>query len=436
MSLAADDAARGGQDTTELARPEGNRPKARSTAAALAENIERQEERSAERETLVEGLRPAALVTDPPLRAAVLLRTDKRGCGQLLALSGRTTRLGRSWDADARIEDGAVSRFHAEVTCDHGRYVITDLNSANGTYVNDRRVERAILEDGSVVRLGSRVTLRFNVVEEDEKVALSRLHELGHHDPLTHVYNRRYLSQHLAAELAFAERHQTSVSIVLLDIDRFKHVNDAHGHPAGDHVLERVAAIITAQVRTEDVVARYGGEEFMLVLRETPVSGAEALAERIRKAVAAAVIQPPGCGAFQVTLSAGCASLSCTGGVSVGELIQLADRRLYLAKARGRNQVVGGGRCLASVPPPLLASMPATALPSAGLESEPVSQVKPVEGLARAFESLPPDLRTIVGLHFQEQCSFAEIAAIVDVSELQAREMFQSAMSRLRAAIA
>ncbi len=365
-----------GGDATRIDGAQDETRFVRATAEAVGENVVRESERCAERETLIEGLRNnPAPSTAPPVRAAVFLRTDKRGCGQLRALPLPVTRLGRSWEAEARIEDDAVSRVHAEVSADQGKFFIADLGSANGTYVNDRRIQRAELVDGSVVRLGTRVTLRFSLVEEDEKRALSYLHELGHYDPLTRVYNRRYLGQHLAAELAFADRHKTSISIVLFDIDRFKQVNDRYGHPMGDQVLEKVAAIAAAQVRTEDVVARYGGEEFMLVLRETPVSGAEALAERIRRAVAGSVMIAPDGSAFQVTLSAGCASLSCTGATNLAGLIQLADRRLYTAKDLGRNRVVGARR-LTSVPP------------NAG-EDEPVSQAKPVDGLARAFDTLP-----------------------------------------------
>jgi diguanylate cyclase (GGDEF)-like protein len=185
-------------------------------------------------------------------------------------------------------------------------------------------------------------------MEEDEQRALSYLHDLGHYDPLTRVYNRRYLTQHLASELAFAERHETSLSIILLDIDHFKAVNDDHGHQAGDRVLETVAALAAAQIRTEDVIARYGGEEFMIVLRGTPVVGAEVLAERVRRQVSQTAIEIAGGPALHVTLCAGCASLECTGGIHIDELIRLADQRLYRAKGAGRNRVVGSARALPS----------------------------------------------------------------------------------------
>lgn len=425
MPRSVDRASGGDQATNEVERASEERCSSRSSAEALAESVARHSDRCSERETLIEGLRPGPTPSqEPGARAAVLLRTDRRGCGQLVGLRLDSTRLGRSWEADARIEDAAVSRVHAEVVSDRGRFFINDLGSANGTFVNERRVDRAPLEDGNIVRLGSRVTLRFSLVEEDEKQALSCLHELGHYDPLTRVYNRRFLGEHLAAEIAFAERHHTSISIVLFDIDRFKQVNDQHGHQVGDQVLERVAAIAAAQIRTEDVIARYGGEEFMIVLRSTPVSGAEALAERIRRAVAETIQLSPDSKAFYVTLSAGCAALSCTREASLAELIQLADRRLYAAKEAGRNRVVASAHRLVSMPPPVL--------PDA--EDDPVSNAKPIASLARAFEALPEHLRLIVGLHYQEKCSFAEIAAITDMTEERVQELFATALGMLRQA--
>jgi diguanylate cyclase (GGDEF)-like protein len=346
----------------------------------------------------------------------------------LIALTGQL-RLGRAWEAGARIEDDSVSRLHAEISSDQGIFIITDLDSANGTFVDGERVTRAELRDGSVVQLGSRVTFRFSVVQEDEQRALSSLQNLGHHDPLTGVYNRRHLEQHLAAELAFAERHESSISVILLDLDHFKRVNDEHGHLAGDLVLERVAELVTSQIRTEDMLARYGGEEFIIVLRETPVAGAEILAERIRRVVASATIVVSTEQALTVTLSAGCASLACSAGADVEELIQIADRRLYLAKQQGRNRVMGAAPRLRSIPPPASASP--SAPPTAASELEPPSQVYRRERLARAFDALPRQLQLVVGLRHQESCTFAEIAAILSCSEQAVLELYEEANARM-----
>jgi diguanylate cyclase (GGDEF)-like protein len=244
------------------------------------------------------------------------------------------------------------------------------------------------------------------------------------------VYNRRHLEQHLAAELAFAERHGSSISLILLDIDRFKEVNDRHGHLAGDLVLERVANLITSQIRVEDMLARYGGEEFIIVLRETPVGGAEVLAERIRRAVAEALIEISPEQTLQVTLSAGCASLACASSAGAGQLLEITDRRLYLAKQQGRNRVVGALPRLRSIPPPAVEAPPGVA-PEAQ-ELEPPSQVHKLERMARAFEDLSEELQLVVGLYLQENCSFAEIATILDSTEEQVCVLYEQARAQLR----
>jgi diguanylate cyclase (GGDEF)-like protein len=359
----------------------------------------------------------------------VLLRTDRRGCGQLIALPFGRLRLGRSWDAEGRVDDDSVSRLHAEISVDQGTFFIHDLGSANGTFLDEERVTRAALRDGSLVRLGGRVTFRFSVMEEDEQRALSSLQDLGHCDPLTRVYNRRHLEQHLAAELAFAERHSSSISLILLDIDCFKAVNDRHGHLVGDLVLERVAEVISGQIRVEDMLARYGGEEFIIVLRETPVGGAEVLAERIRRAVAEASIEISPEQTLSVTLSAGCASLACASSMGAGQLLEIADRRLYLAKQQGRNRVIGALPRLRSVPPP--ADAPQDVAPEPH-EHEPSSGVHELERMARAFEELSPELQLVVGLHFQENCSFAEIATILDSTEERVCALYEQARAELR----
>jgi two-component system cell cycle response regulator len=406
----------------------------RSPASSVARGLARSE-RESERDTLIEGLsRPpqssgsldrCADQAQGAQQRGVLLRTDRRGCGQLIALTSEKLRLGRSWEAEGHIEDDSVSRLHAEISVDQGAFFITDLASANGTFVDGERIASAPLQDGSVLRLGTRVSFRFSLMDEDEQRALSSLQDLGHCDPLTRLYNRRHLEQHLAAEFAFAERHSSSISLILLDLDRFKQVNDQHGHPAGDLVLERVAERMTSKIRTEDMLARYGGEEFIIVLRETPIVGAEVLAERIRGAVAETPIEiAPGV-SISVTLSAGCASLACSAEAGLEQMLELADRRLYLAKQQGRNRVIGALSRLRSIP------VPAPELDSEN-DDEPPSQVRQLEQVVQAFDQLPEELKLVVGLRYQEDCSFAEIAAILDSTEQRVQELYEQARLRLR----
>src|SRR4029077_2360713 len=104
-------------------------------------------------------------------------------------------------------------------------------------------------------------------------------------DGLTHAYNKRYFTDRLESEFQYALRHDSPLSLISLDIDHFKRINDAHGHPAGDQVLSQLAAVIDTMLADEDVFARYGGEEFAIVSRGSDVSSASALSERIRAAV-------------------------------------------------------------------------------------------------------------------------------------------------------
>jgi RNA polymerase sigma factor (sigma-70 family) len=144
--------------------------------------------------------------------------------------------------------------------------------------------------------------------------------------------------------------------------------------------------------------------------------------------VAAAAIPVSAEQALAVTLSAGCASLACTGGADVEQLIQTADRRLYMAKQQGRNCVMGATPRLRSIPPP---AAPSPEEPPAELQTEPPSQVYRVERLARAFDALPEELQLVVGLRCQESCTFAEIAAILDCSEERVLELYQQARAHL-----
>ena len=165
------------------------------------------------------------------------------------------------------------------------------------------------------------------------------LYETSVHDPLTHLYNRRFLSHRLDEELAFALRHGTGLGVVILDVDFFKRVNDQYGHAGGDEVLTALGAVLHNAVRREDLVARYGGEEFALVLRGLDLASVAVAAERVRSAVEAHAFVAGG-HRLPVTVSAGCASLACCGPAkAVGHLLAVADARLYRAKQSGRNRV-------------------------------------------------------------------------------------------------
>jgi diguanylate cyclase (GGDEF)-like protein len=162
-------------------------------------------------------------------------------------------------------------------------------------------------------------------------------------DPLTQVYNRRYLDRRLDEEVARTQRYGLDLSVLMLDIDHFKRVNDDYGHQAGDVTLCALSHLLEMSLRNLDVVARYGGEEFIVICTNTALPGAALVAERLRKLVESNPIHiSTEMGKSQtiaITISIGVATLSGDM-TSKAKLIESADQALYRAKELGRNQVV------------------------------------------------------------------------------------------------
>jgi len=178
-----------------------------------------------------------------------------------------------------------------------------------------------------------------------EMEAMNRqLEEISVRDALTGLYNRRYFQGRLDEEFQRATRHHRSVGLLMVDIDHFKRVNDTYGHQAGDEVLRAVAKLLVDHVRTLDVAGRYGGEEFAIVLPETPLAGAQHVAEGMRERVSLATLhllereghdpEPLRC-----TISLGVAAFAGSGYSSSADFLGAADEALYAAKHAGRNQV-------------------------------------------------------------------------------------------------
>jgi two-component system cell cycle response regulator len=288
--------------------------------------------------------------TDPPAaRSKVAVLTVLAGpeAGQVLPLDRtKANTLGRE-DAECTIAfaDARVSGVHARIISVNGEWMLTDQGSTNGTFVNDVRIDKhSPLADGDRILLGGSVSLRFALVTEDERQALMRVYDAAVHDGLTGVLNRKALDQRLLSEIAFAVRHDAPLSVVMLDVDHFKAVNDTHGHPAGDAVLRAVAERLTSALRIEDVFGRYGGEEFLIVARDITLDQGAQLAERMRVLLDASPVVFEGT-PIRVTASFGVASLACCAPTrDAPTLLATVDARLYEAKRTGRNRVVADGR--------------------------------------------------------------------------------------------
>jgi diguanylate cyclase (GGDEF)-like protein len=261
------------------------------------------------------------------------------GMGARYPLADKEVLLGRGSECTIPLDDAALSRRHARIEPRDEGYVVVDLDSTNGTFVNHRRVRSRPLNDGDYLRCG-RHLFRFLAGGNVEAEYHEEIHRLAIFDALTEIPNKRYLLEYLDRELARTSRHRRPLALVLFDIDHFKKVNDERGHLAGDSVLRELANVLRPLVRHEELLARYGGEEFALVLHEANLEQARQAAERFRKAIADHSFTFDG-KTISLTISLGVAATAGEGAMSPAELLQLADERLYEAKHAGRNCVAG-----------------------------------------------------------------------------------------------
>jgi diguanylate cyclase (GGDEF)-like protein len=167
-----------------------------------------------------------------------------------------------------------------------------------------------------------------------------KLLQMATSDPLTGLFNRGYVDDRLAIEFSHARRYSKLLTIAVVDVDRFKSLNDTHGHSAGDAVLRQIGVILRNSFRQSDTAGRYGGEEFVIILPETDIESAQQRLESLRESITTTPIEFGATGEkVQVTISAGLASFPQDGN-NAAELFALADERMFVAKREGRNRVV------------------------------------------------------------------------------------------------
>lgn len=259
--------------------------------------------------------------------------------GQLFRVTNGTAVIGRAPSAEIKVEDDGISRTHARIRAETGRAWIEDMASRNGTFVNGHKITTTVeLREGDKIQVGRSTVLRFGFQDELDESFHENLLSSALRDGLTKLFNKRYFLDRLDSELKFAMRHQTALSLLVLDLDHFKKINDTLGHLAGDTVLAALAGALVRAVRNEDVVARFGGEEFVIVLRAIGIDAAAHMAERLRKLVESTVI-PFDDKELRATVSIGVAGFPSTPVATPEQLVEAADKALYRAKHGGRNRV-------------------------------------------------------------------------------------------------
>jgi diguanylate cyclase (GGDEF)-like protein len=260
------------------------------------------------------------------------------GMGTRYPLTSSALVIGRENDCDIQIHDHSVSRRHARILTGADGHYAVDLQSTNGTFVNDVPASMRKLKDGDYLRVGNCI-YRFLAGGNVEAEYHEEIYRLTIIDALTEIHNKRYLMEFLDRELSRSARYHRPLTLIIFDIDRFKAINDAHGHLGGDFTLRELAACVKSVVRKEELFARYGGEEFIVVLPESTMEAGLHVGERIRTMVEKHTFDYEAKN-FHITISLGMAWTSGAEALTPLELIRQADEKLYQAKRAGRNMIV------------------------------------------------------------------------------------------------
>ena len=270
-----------------------------------------------------------------------------REIGREYRLRGCILILGRDEDVHLRLPDEGVSRRHAmiELSWDRDRRVertvIRDLGSTNGTLVNGERVVSAQLCEGDKIRLGDTI-LKFVLQDDLDARFHQEVHNRIAYDQLTGLLTKEFLYVAMETELKRCGKYGLPMAVLMMDLDRFKQVNDGYGHLMGSHVLSEVGGLIREGFRSTDVSARYGGEEFLAYLAEINLQGGAQAAQRIRSAVEqhpfTRTDEKGRSVTLRLTISLGVSAFP-RHGTSLEALVAAADAALYRAKESGRNRV-------------------------------------------------------------------------------------------------
>jgi diguanylate cyclase (GGDEF)-like protein len=259
--------------------------------------------------------------------------------GKRHVLQRDITSIGRDRENDIVLDSDSVSRRHARIELRDGAFFVVDLDSTNGTFVNDEPepVTASQLRQGDQLKIGDTI-FKYLSGSDVEAQYHETIFNMTITDGLTDVSNKKKLDNEMAKEIPRALRHGRQLAIMMIDIDHFKNVNDTYGHITGDSVLRDLAGILERRLRPDDTLGRYGGEEFCAILPETSLEGAIRIGETLRALVEGHAFVVEG-EQIKVTISVGIAELKK--GMDMKAFYKSADEMLYEAKRSGRNKVCG-----------------------------------------------------------------------------------------------
>ncbi len=280
----------------------------------------------------------AAAEDEAKQKPACLLVVGGELNGSIYNLPVGETVVGRNPDCSIPLDFHGISRRHFTISVDDTEVTLTDLASANGTYLNNNKVSApVVLKRGDMVKIGA-VALKFLPKGDPERLTYDKLLEEAHTDGLTKCYNKAYFNTALELEIKKSKVTGKPLTLIIFDLDHFKKLNDTYGHDAGDYVLKEKSHIIRDHgIRQGDIFARYGGEEFCILLPNTNLKQGFEIAERLRNLIQKHEFIYDG-KRLPVTASVGIADYRQ--GVNNGtDLFKRADKAVYMSKDGGRNQV-------------------------------------------------------------------------------------------------
>ncbi len=287
-------------------------------------------------------------------RIPTLLVLRGKNIGEEFVLNERSMTIGRTLENHIFINDPKVSRKHARILMEEGegnqrpRCIIVDLGSTNGVRVNDARIKEAELAEGDKVSFGDTI-LRFNYQDVVDLRYQSQIKQLINIDNLTKLYTKRAYDLKFEQTLLRAKTEDEEISVLMMDLDYFKKVNDEHDHLVGSYVLHDIGAIIKKVCDPYGVSGRYGGEEFITFLPGMSKRKARALAEQLRREIADHVFKKDDT-TLHITISIGVSTYP-EDGDTPETLVMKADHALYEAKRTGRNKVCVSEATRENMPP-------------------------------------------------------------------------------------
>ena len=258
--------------------------------------------------------------------------------GMLFDLESQIVMVGRNAKNTIQLEFQDISRQHFKLRASAKTFILEDTGSTNGTYLNNSKINKPCpLKKGDIIKVGN-IALKYLPAGDPERLTYDKLNRKANIDGLTGCYNKSYFNYAIELEVKKSKLLETPLSLVILDLDHFKAVNDNYGHDAGDSVLKDMAELVRKSgIREQDIFGRYGGEEFVILLPQTNLKQAYEIAERLRQLI----------GKYhfiyesrRIPVSASIGVADHHRGVINGmDLFRRADRAVYTAKKNGRNQV-------------------------------------------------------------------------------------------------